>query len=69
MNYALILGLEMGKCSNRPTDFTPAAVPLVLGLLSLWWVTQSRLDRFAMVFLQIAEEIMGPGLVRLEEDA
>ena len=38
---------------------TPLAVPLVLGLMSLWWVTQSRFDRIATVSFQMANGIMG----------
>jgi hypothetical protein len=52
-----------------PVICTPFAVPLVLGLMSLWWVTQSRFDRCALGSLQIAEAIMGSALVSLERDA
>jgi hypothetical protein len=38
---------------------TPLAVPLALGLMSLWWVTQSRIDWFATVSFQMANGIMG----------
>jgi len=38
---------------------TPLAVPLVLGLMSLWWVTRSCFDRFATVSFLMANGIMG----------
>jgi hypothetical protein len=48
---------------------TPLAVPLVLGLMSLWWVTQSRFDRIATVSFQMANGIMGSALDRLNHGA
>ena len=52
-----------------PVICAPLAVPLVLGLMSLWWVTQSRFDRCARGCLRIAETILGSAFVRLEWDA
>lgn len=69
MNDASYSGQEKVMFKLIPVICTPFAVPLVLGLLSLWWVTQSRFDRCALGSLQIAEAIMGSALVRLEQDA
>lgn len=51
-----------------PVICAPLAVPLVLGSMSLWWVTQSRFDRWALGSLQIAAAVMGSALSRLEQD-
>ena len=47
----------------------PVAVPLILGLVSLWPLTQSRFERCAPAFWQMAEAIMGSAPDRLEFDA
>ena len=69
MNDASYIGQEKVMCKFIPVICAPLAVPLVLGLMSLWWVTQSRFDRCALGCLQIAEAILGSAFVRFEWDA
>jgi hypothetical protein len=69
MNYAPSFGQEKEMFKLIPVICTPFAVPLILGLMSLWWVTKSRFDRCAAVSLRMAEAILGSALVSLERDA
>ena len=47
----------------------PVAVPLVLDLMTLWSINQSRFERCAPASWQMAEAIRGSTRDRLEFDA